>query len=120
MQPSLVPAELDQVITRLERSPLFNLSLSSKELFHSNFLDWLCKLYPVEAGNLFASFLTVLPDSIKGPIVKTYRELANIDLTLLYENGETLIIENKVKSLPYLGQLEEYAKANPDRAKTSF
>jgi hypothetical protein len=33
-------------VQRLKKSPLFNLSLASKELFHSNFLAWLCEAYP--------------------------------------------------------------------------
>ena len=30
----------------LKDSPLFNLSLTNKELFHSNFIAWFGKLYP--------------------------------------------------------------------------
>jgi hypothetical protein len=33
-------------IKSLKKSPLFNLSLTNKELFHSNFLAWFGKLYP--------------------------------------------------------------------------
>ena len=33
----------EKAINYLKTSPMFNLSLSSKELFHSNFLYWICK-----------------------------------------------------------------------------
>ena len=53
--------ELDQIIDGLKQSPLFQLSLASKELFHSNFLAWLCVTYPDHAGRLFAAFLNYTP-----------------------------------------------------------
>lgn len=111
-------SELDQVLNELKSSPLFNLSLSSKELFHSNFLAWIGELYPVEVGKLFEAFLPHLPTSSES--IKVYRERHNIDLTLEYSHGDTLIIENKVKSLPYLNQLEGYAAAIPDKSSTAF
>ena len=43
-------------VTSLKGSPLFNLSLASKELFHSNFLAWLCEAYPDFMGPLFARY----------------------------------------------------------------
>ncbi len=111
-------ADLDQIISELKHSPLFNLSLSSKELFHSNLLAWLCELYPNHVGRAFASFLKTPPQVYEG--LKVYRERHNIDLTLEYSHGEQLIIENKVKSLPRLEQLEAYAEAGFDKTSTSF
>ena len=35
--------DYDNAIKYLKTSPMFNLSLSSKELFHSNFLYWIWK-----------------------------------------------------------------------------
>jgi hypothetical protein len=107
-----------QLLPALKNSPLFNLSLSSKELFHSNFLAWLCELYPAEAGAIFANFLPHPVASFEQ--LKVYRERHNIDLTLEYRNGDYLLIENKVKSLPYLAQLEQYAAAVKDKTRTGF
>lgn len=36
----------ENAIDLLKKSPLFNLSLANKELFHSNFIAWFGKLYP--------------------------------------------------------------------------
>ena len=44
-------------INQLRASPLFCLSLGSKELFHSNFLYWLGGIYPREMGLNLAPFL---------------------------------------------------------------
>ena len=46
-------------VQRLKKCPLFNLSLASKELFHSNFLAWLCEAYPNQVGRLFARFTKI-------------------------------------------------------------
>jgi hypothetical protein len=95
-------------IQKLLDSPLFNLSLSSRELFHSNFLYWLANLYPEEFGTVFIKFCKVKPTNSK--ISEIYREKNNIDLSFKYENGQEVIIENKVKSIPDRGQLERYSK----------
>lgn len=43
-------------INELKKSVLFNLSLGSKELFHSNFLAWFIELFP-EKGLVLANRL---------------------------------------------------------------
>jgi hypothetical protein len=84
---------LAQIIEALKASPLFSLSLSSKELFHSNFLAWLCETYPVIVGRLLSECLTRRPTT--AVVVKALREWKNLDLVLEYPGGE-LVIENKV------------------------
>ena len=42
-------------IKKLKKSPMFNLSLSSKELFHSNFLAWIAE--DEDTKELFESIL---------------------------------------------------------------
>ena len=116
MSPQQTPVEL--AVPWLRLSPLFNLSLASKELFHSNFLAWLCERYPNEVGGIFAKFLKSPPESCSGLTVR--REKKNIDLSLQYPGGELLLVENKVKSIPSRGQLEEYSASVRDPAKTSF
>lgn len=97
---------------------MFQLSLSSKELFHSNFLFWLFENYPNEAGPIFADYLKKAPPTYDS--LKVDREQKNIDLWLKYSNGEELIIENKVKSLPIKSQLKKYADNTQNKDKTSF
>lgn len=111
-------ASLEATLRALKVSPIFQLSLASKELFHSNFLAWLCETHPLLVGRLFATFLNQEPPSYDR--LRVYRERNNIDVWLEFAGGEALIIENKVKSLPELRQLEEYAAAAQDRARTSF
>ncbi len=106
---------LDQIIRELRQSPLFQLSLSSKELFHSNFLAWLCERYPNQAGEIFGPFSPQQQTRIE----KVYREKNHVDLTLAYSDGAELIVENKVKSLATLEQLATYMRGK-DLPKTRF
>jgi hypothetical protein len=97
---------MNEFIKKLERSALFNLSLSSKELFHSNFLYWFGQNYPEEFGQMFIHFLNKRPDDTR--IISISREKENIDLIFKYSNQQEIILENKVKSVPYFGQLKKY------------
>lgn len=90
----------------LQSSPLFNLSLSSKELFHSNFLAWLAQQYP-------AFFVEICKDlgckadwSSADWSVK--REHLNFDLSIQVGKKTVMVLENKVKSIPSKSQLDEY------------
>lgn len=109
---------MKNIIESLKSSPIFNLSLTSKELFHSNFIAWLISEYPNDMWSVFSKY-TEVKDSVKFEIVKdtVEREEKHIDLMFQIkrndeidnsENWERVIIENKVKSLPYLKQLKEY------------
>lgn len=99
---------MKETIEKLKKSPLFNLSLSSKELFHSNFLYWLGHNYPSEFGSLFSKYLKEKPENLS--IKEIFRERENIDLSFNYFDGQEVLIENKVKSVPYIGQLGKYSK----------
>lgn len=97
-------------IELLKRSPLFNLSLGSKELFHSNFLAWLGNNYSTR--QFFKAVIDeITKNSIKWPgrwFVE--REDHNFDLCIKDDNNNyLLVIENKVKSIPVLKQLMVYA-----------
>lgn len=117
----------EDAIEYLKTSPMFNLSLSSKELFHSNFLYWIWKLDPTAFKCLIAKLLNVSPDDLKWGDEDDWevvREYNSFDLCVKYcdeesNNEETgakkihygdvlLVIENKVKSIPYKGQLHKY------------
>lgn len=89
-------------IIELKSSPIFNLSLSSKELFHSNFIAWICDNYPNEFGNILINKFNL--DVECKEIISTKREAKNLDLIIEFKSIK-LIIENKVKSVPNKDQL---------------
>lgn len=112
---------MEDTIKALKSSPIFNLSLSSKELFHSNFIAWLIFEYPDEMWCIFSKYTTLETSKYKIKTDSVDREQKHIDIMFdVVEIGgdETkttkIIIENKVKSLPYLEQLEKYANKFPD------
>lgn len=91
-------------------SPLFNLSLCSKELFHSNFLYWLgtthCALFVAVCKELGCKVnWNASPENIK-------REYCNLDLCACCDGQITFILENKVKSIPQKSQLDRYVREN--------
>lgn len=97
-------------IKALKSSPLFNLSLSSKELFHSNFLAWIGDTYP----QMFVEILKRLGCKCNWSDRNfcIMREYQNFDLCVLDSNKKDvlLVLENKVKSIPYKKQLDKYEK----------
>ena len=96
----------DKWAEELKELPIFNMSLSSKELFHSNFIGWILETYPVEMGKKFSEVLGLEKNE---KIENVQREKNNIDLS--FELGDTLVlIENKVKSIAYKEQLDKYSK----------
>ena len=114
----------------LKDSPLFNLSLADKELFHSNFLAWLSE--KSETRPLFIHCIKQLSKQKIGLWVNDFeqnpgsyiikREFNNFDLCILKrvnqsnKNGKpkgelllpVLVLENKNKSIPDQKQLQEY------------
>ena len=108
------------VINELNKSILFQLSLGSKELFHSNFLAWLAE-NSLAFNQAILDFLGRKSCCIQSTTI--YREKEHIDLWLEYEIQEDkntkivkVFVENKVKSLPYRSQLDSYAE-NQESAK---
>lgn len=117
----------DIVLEKLEKSSMFQLSLGSKELFHSNFLYWLSLVN-------WDAFIKVMhglakvekfwwEDCYSQNNVKVRRESSNFDLSIYVKANienlnevepwiPVLVLENKMKSLPRHDQLKEYtAKA---------
>ena len=98
----------------LKKSPVFNMSLSDKELFHSNFLKWLAVTYPSN----FLNMLKELVGEKKLEILKGFdkenetfevlREYKNFDFCITHNGLPVLILENKVKSIATSSQLKEY------------
>lgn len=101
---------IDAEIDKLKQSPIFNLSLASKELFHSNFLAWVFE----ENKDLTKEYFESILEVELGTISKVYREQRNVDLTIDFANGR-VIIENKVKSIPNIHQLKNYASNLGDK-----
>ena len=107
------------ILKELEKLAIFKLSLGSKELFHSNFLEFLWDI----DHNMFIRIVNyLLPDEERLSLEVDYkdyelsREKENFDICIFHrhkakhKNVEVydLIIENKVKSIPYKEQLYDY------------
>lgn len=111
--------QTDKLIEQLKNSPLFNLSLGSKELFHSNFLAWLGE------NNITRSiFIEILKKLLNNSDKSNWifgfennpnqyviqREFKHFDLCVLKNNNPVFILENKVKSIPTFEQLDKYSQ----------
>ncbi len=103
---------------KIEKSPMFQLSLGSKELFHTNFLYWLWKAEPNAFWIIMSKFGIKTDD--KGSLV-VKREWEHLDLSIVHETVKkkkgkdvkivdniVAVIENKVKSIPRIKQLKNY------------
>ena len=101
---------MKKIINALNANPMFHMSLASKELFHSNFLYWLWKL---DASKFLTLLVKLSGDKLsecKAKTIEVKREYQHFDLCVLEKgtNKVLLVIENKVKSIPYVEQLNEY------------
>ena len=110
--------------TLLRKNPMFRLSMSSLELFHSNFLEWLFDLD-------HEAFLKCFDLTVSNPAACTIEREYHLGTTpvngknkqwvtdiAIFENGNLiLIIENKIKSTPSKGQLENQSKEADKKAK---
>ena len=102
---------IEEQLQRLNRSPLFAISLSGKELSHSNFWAWLLEQEIEEKHPFIEVFI---PDFYQNgcTFISVEREKKYVDLTITYKNKanqtEVLIIENKIKSIPTKEQLMRY------------
>lgn len=97
----MVKNQIIEVLELLKQNPMFRVSLTSRELFHSNFWAWLLDNYPAEFTSVF------YPEYDKISKLEVSREEYNFDLLLEFDD-EWVIIENKFKSLPDKDQLTKY------------
>lgn len=103
------------LVNPLQSSPLFHLSLTSKELFHSNFLYWLGVTYRDLFKETFSNLGCRTAAWPEGwTVEREYKAAKSISLDLCVKgpgkNGKIyLILENKVKSIPNQQQLNRYA-----------
>lgn len=121
---------MDTFVEKLNNNPIFQLSLSSKELFHSNFLAWLAE--DKNTRGIFNQLMKVWLNDPKWEFneeeMMVKREYKNFDFCICEKvrnyhkkkEGEEdqeekyipgaiiFVLENKFKSLPYKEQLEKY------------
>ena len=127
--------DIDSAYAYLKTSPMFKLSLSSKELFHSNFLEWLSNVDQEAFKGLILDMAGIEEDYEWPNVWRVKREYNNFDLCVVaynqdqYKNKEDeridddddfrilFVIENKVKSIPYKEQLERYTREAEEKNK---
>lgn len=142
-------------LNKLENSFTFQMSLGSKELFHSNFIHWLSiidwdkfleVLHELSGVNQFwwekqHCSVEARVGAGKQPFrpekdnIEVRREYNHYDLSIYILVGFTnprkggkpakkwqpvFVLENKVKSMPYQKQLDDYAKNVYEEWKKSF
>ena len=94
----------------LKKSMIYQMSLGSKELFHSNVWGWLIE----NDKNFINVFIPTfeIENYNKGCNIWSKREEKNRDILIWLEdnngNKQHIVIENKIKTLPTTHQLEEY------------
>ena len=105
---------MDRILTELKNMPIFKMSLGSKELFHSNFLEF---LWEIENDMFFRIMNRLLPNGSQlnlqdGDKYILSREKENFDICIYHKDGRRIVydfvLENKVKSMPRKGQLDDY------------
>lgn len=107
---------LDALLEQFKQNPMYFFSLSSKELFHSNFLEF---LFQTDCEKFFKIIDKILGTDFSSEPYKyaLSREKEKFDICISHKvttkrrkeaDCYDLIIENKVKSIPYYTQLEGY------------
>lgn len=105
----------------LQMNPMYRLSMSSLELFHSNFLEW---LFDID----HEAFLKCFSPRFSNPAACTIEREYHLGIDkagkewvtdiAVFENGNLiLIIENKIKSTPSKGQLKYQSELADKKAK---
>lgn len=108
--------QLDALLKQFKQNPMYFFSLSSKELFHSNFLEFLfqtdCEKFFKIIDKILGTDFSSAPDKY---VLSREKEKFDICISHKVETKRgkeadcyDLIIENKVKSIPYYTQLEGY------------
>lgn len=118
--------QLDALLEQFKQNPMYFFSLSSKELFHSNFLAF---LFQTDREKFFNIINNIPRTNFKSDPNNNYtlsREKEKFDICISHKvetkRGKEadyydLIIENKVKSIPYYTQLEGYQKKADEHNK---
>lgn len=125
---------VNQTLENLSKMAIFKMSLGSKELFHSNFLEFLWdtnyKAFIGMINNLLGK-VVLFPDKEEGYYTFS-REKENFDICIYHKEKKQLkngkqgasektvydvIIENKVKSIPCITQLNKYEEKVKEKDK---
>lgn len=121
-----------EIIKDLKSSPIYNMSQSSLENFHTSFLCWLGNTYPIAFKKLFNKFNNKNFDKkhscetqVKHTLLKNKDDEKNksirTDLEFKFNDNELIIIENKIKSFPNDEQLKIYSNVKEfDKGTTTF
>lgn len=112
------PACTSSPLASLRSNPIFHLSLSSKELFHSNFLVWLADYQTALFNEILEHCFDCKTFKYDPDRYVALREYKNFDFcicerdTALVEGIGRIVflLENKFKSIPYKAQLDEYVQ----------
>lgn len=103
--------EFNESVIFLQKSLIYQMSLGSKELFHSNVWAYLLEN---DIGFLKVFLPNFEFDEYLQNGFQVYREKENRDIIIYLENKNGnrthITIENKIKSLPRIEQLEDYTK----------
>ena len=111
---------VDITPNELQQNPMYRLSMSSLELFHSNFLEW---LFDINHKAFLNCFNLTVDDSSTYTIEREYHLGKNAEKEwvtdiAVFKNGKMiLIIENKIKSTPSKGQLKYQSELADKKAK---
>lgn len=136
---------LKEILDSLKANPIFRMSLGSKELFHSNFLEFLWDLDNSKFIEVINTLLSNGKRIVLNPGIEYFfdREKENFDICIHHRENRILkygnlggvlqphhrsaeivvydlIIENKVKSIPRKDQLEEYEEKAKGKGDTVF
>lgn len=80
----------------------------NSELFHNNMLAWILETFPHEADEVFGSLIS--PATAGSGTRRVERERENLDLVMHWPDRGSLVIENKVFSVPDSAQLDKYSQ----------
>lgn len=97
--------DVQAVCDALSAEPMFHLSLQSKELFHSNFLGWLCERHPDLGAEVFGRWVS---QRSSATTLRVQRERSHLDLAIELPGLAPFVVENKVFAPPDEAQLDSY------------
>lgn len=120
--------DIETKLLKLNELAIFKMSLGSKELFHSNFLEFIWDVnreFFIRIVNLLIKNCGHTEEIVLQDNMHLGREKLNFDLCL-YTGEEDkpdnyiMIIENKVKSIPSKSQWDNYTKKIKQKNKPYF
>ncbi len=108
--------KINSKIEQLKESALFYLFVSSKELFHSNFWFWLSTLNSIETAKLFIDDLILENDIYfeRESYISHKKIKAKCDIIIKKKDTNIIVIENKLKDIAKVEQLERIKQSSKD------